>query len=133
MEGSIFAKFEKTLNTAFVNIRCGNELLFIDVDLSKALFWNFQENMRDLMVECDNFGLEVSKIYTLAARQHDLISSVRDCKDESQIDVRELKGEELEPHVITALTNLESIELHFMKMMKLVGDKHGFEKFRAAS
>lgn len=131
MENSIFVQFEKTLQTAFVNVRSGNELLYIDVDLSKALFWNFQENMRDLVCECERFGLTTSQMYPLAARQYDLAYLVSDAKSSSLIDVRELQGEELEQHVVTALTYLESIEQQFMNLMKVVGDEYGFKKFSA--
>lgn len=50
-----------------------NEVLMkmIEVDLSKALFWNFQENMRDLICECERFSLVTSQMFALAARQHD--------------------------------------------------------------
>ncbi|MCX8828845.1 hypothetical protein [Vibrio parahaemolyticus] len=131
MENSIFVQFEKTLQTAFVNVRSGNELLYIDVDLSKALFWNFQENMRDLVCECEMFGLATSHMFPLAARQHDLALLVSNAKDKAQINVTQLSGEELEPHVINALDALEYIELQFMDLMKVVGDEYGFKKFSA--
>ncbi|HCG8703601.1 TPA: hypothetical protein NJ572_005172 [Vibrio parahaemolyticus] len=131
MENSIFVQFEKTLQTAFVNVRSGNELLYIDVDLSKALFWNFQENMRDLVCECEMFGLATSQMFPLAARQHDLALLVNNAKDKAQINVTQLSGEELEPHVINALGALEYIELQFMDLMKVVGDEYGFKKFSA--
>ncbi|EGR0923094.1 hypothetical protein EIB96_10655 [Vibrio parahaemolyticus] len=131
MENSIFVQFEKTLQTAFVNVRSGNELLYIDVDLSKALFWNFQENMRDLVCECEMFGLATSQMFPLAARQHDLALLVSNAKDKAQINVTQLSGEELEPHVINALGALEYIELQFMDLMKVVGDEYGFKKFSA--
>ncbi|EIO4562505.1 hypothetical protein LQM11_003085 [Vibrio parahaemolyticus] len=131
MENSIFGQFEKTLQTAFVNVRSGNELLFIDVDLSKALFWNFQENMRDLVQECEHFGLVTSQMFPLAARQHDLALLVSNAKDKARIDVTQLTGEELELHVINALGALEYIELQFTDLMKVVGDEYGFGKFSA--
>ncbi|HCG7285238.1 TPA: hypothetical protein ACF3ZC_004824 [Vibrio parahaemolyticus] len=131
MENSIFVQFEKTLQTAFVNVRSGNELLYIDVDLSKALFWNFQENMRDLVCECEMFGLATSQMFPLTARQHDLALLVSNAKDKAQINVTQLSGEELEPHVINALGALEYIELQFMDLMKVVGDEYGFKKFSA--
>ncbi|EGQ7919792.1 TPA: hypothetical protein NGV38_005196 [Vibrio parahaemolyticus] len=131
MENSIFVQFEKTLQTAFVNVRSGNELLYIDVDLSKALFWNFQENMRDLVCECERFGLATSQMFPLAARQHDLVLLVSNAKDKAQINFTQLSGEELEQHVINALGALEYIELQFMDLMKVVGDEYGFKKFSA--
>ncbi|WP_407547024.1 hypothetical protein [Vibrio parahaemolyticus] len=131
MENSIFGQFEKTLNTAFVNVRSGNELLFIDVDLSKALFWNFQENMRDLVQECEHFGLVTSQMFPLAARQHDLALLVSNAKDKARIDVTQLTGEELELHVINALGALEYIEVQFTDLMRVVGDEYGFGKFSA--
>ncbi|WP_219622895.1 hypothetical protein, partial [Vibrio parahaemolyticus] len=94
-------------------------------------FWNYQENMHDLMVECEKFGLTTSKIYTLAACQYDLALMISNVRGKAKVDVTQLTGEELEPHIISALAALECVEFKFMTLMKFVGDKYGFEKFRA--
>ncbi|MFV0487395.1 MAG: hypothetical protein ACK5NL_09435 [Vibrio fluvialis] len=131
MENSIFAKFNHQLSTAFVNVRSGNELLFIDVDLSKALFWNYQENMRDLVNECERFDGAVVKEQLLAPRQWELACLVDEARADSFCDVRELTGEELEPHLIKALTHLESIKQQFTDLMKVIGIEYGYQRFSA--
>ncbi|MFL0882998.1 hypothetical protein ACQ895_01470 [Vibrio parahaemolyticus] len=133
MEGSIFANFEKQMHSAMIHIRSGNELLFIDCDLTKCLFWQFQENIRDMLKECAGFASQTSTDRRLETAQSHLNELLSDAMATFSIDVRDLSAEHMEQYVIAALQRLEDIEIIFMNLTGVVSNEYGFEKFRKAT
>ncbi|MGD1456965.1 hypothetical protein [Vibrio harveyi] len=133
MENSVFAKFENQMHAAMIHVRSGNELLFIDSDLTKCLFWQFQENIRNMIIECNGFAEIVSTDRRLETAHSHLSELLSDSMDKLSINVTGLSTEHLEQCVIAALQRLEDIELIFMNLTGIVSNDYGFEKFRKAT